>query len=287
MRILYTSDIHVSENHLSAMLSAAARQRVDAIIIGGDLIPHGLPGTEEQGILAAQAAYLKEAFVPAIAAFRDEQKAAVYLDMGNDDFLAGRRVLEAHDGELFHLLHMRRHQLMDGVDIIGYMMVPPTPFSIKDWEKPDSASLPHIEGGMVALDGYVSGTGELTAARLDLGSADTIEDDMAVLSEDISSPFIFVSHCPPYNTPLDMLYNGQHVGSGSIRRFIESWSDRKFLLASLHGHIHESPKVSGAKRTEIGSAICINPGQVPGSGAELQYVLLELAGGSAPAIKLI
>lgn len=274
MKILYASDIHVDRAHLPAMLALASIEKADGLIVGGDIIPHGLPKTDEKGILYAQKAYLERDFIPALKEFKEKNSTHIYLDLGNDDFIASRSSLEAHDGSLFHLLHMRRHALAENLDIVGYMAVPPTPFTIKDWEKPDSMAQPYAEGGMVAMGGYVSRFGKLEKMRLDFSADDTIEKDLARLSGEIERPFIFVSHCPPYNTALDMLYNGQHIGSRSIRHFIETWSSRGCLPASLHGHIHESPEISGSRLDQIGSTVCINAGQLPGS--EFQYVIFNL-----------
>lgn len=287
MRILYTSDIHASDKHLSSLLAVADRENVDGIIIGGDLLPHRLPGIQRLGILKAQGDYLSNVFIGAISDSMDKRHRSIYLDMGNDDFIANRGLLKAHEGDLFHLLHMEKHPLTEAVDIVGYMTVSPTPFAIKDWEKPDSRYQPTIKGGTVKRRGYVSDSGELKEITLDMETDDTIENDLSLLSERISRPFIFVSHCPPYGTPLDMLFSGEHVGSASIGTFIETWSKEGLLLASFHGHIHESPQRSGAISTIIGDTLSINPGQNSGEGAALRYVLFEVTGGSSPKIRLL
>jgi len=62
---------------------------------------------------------------------------------------------------------------------------------------------------------------------------------------------IVLSHSPPYATKCDIVYMGQHVGSKTIRRFIE---ERKPLLC-VCGHIHESRAVDRIDRTVI-----VNPG---------------------------
>jgi Icc-related predicted phosphoesterase len=194
MKILYTSDIHAHKWHLASMLALAEQDKVDAVIIGGDLIPHGLPRVKQSGILKAQATYLNDILIPSIRDFRGKYETAFYLDMGNDDFIAGRALLEAQDGELFHLLHMRKHPLSEGVDIIGYMAVPPTPFSIKDWEKPDSRRQPYSKGGIVNLDGYLSRTGEIRETHMALDVDDrersihTIEKHIPALHFHIPLP---------------------------------------------------------------------------------------------------
>lgn len=280
MRFLYTSDIHANRTHLFSMLEAAERERVDSLVIGGDLVPHGLPGMQGSGVLQAQAAYLKDVLIPALADFRHNKDVQVYLDLANDDFICNRSILETHAADdigFFKLLHMQKHRFTDSVDILGYMAVPPTPFGIKDWEKPDSKEHPYAQGNRISRRGYVSASGKLEAILLDLDSADTIESDLDRISAMVTGPFILVAHSPPYDTPLDTLYSGGHVGSISIRRFVERWSRSGELLGSFHGHIHESPTRSGSTSTFLGNAICVNPGQGSGPGAAFQYVICELS----------
>jgi len=260
------------------MLSVTEREGVNCIIIGGDIVPNPLPDTNRVGILQAQADYLRNVFLPALKGFRQKSDAIIYLDLGNDDIIYHRRILEEHDKGLINLLHLSKHRLTDTVDIIGYMNVPPTPFALKDREKPDSVEMPYVQGNRITIKGYISPKGELEKTVIDLASDDTIEKDLNGLSKVIDKPFIFIAHSPPYNTPLDVIYNGQHVGSVSIRRFIEAWSREGLLIAAFHGHIHESPDRSGSIHTEIGKTLCINPGQGNGEGSEFRYVIFRLSG---------
>lgn len=277
MKALFTSDIHASYSHLSTMLSTAERERVQCVIIGGDIIPHYLHDTARFGMLKAQARYLENVFIPAIKDFRNRTDITIYLDFGNDDFIYNRKILEQYNKGLFNLLHFAKYRLTDDVDIIGYMNVPPTPFKIKDWERPDSVERPYPPDNKISDKGYISANGILEEAVLDLASDDSIEKELRKLSEIIDRPFIFISHSPPYKTPLDVLYNGHHVGSISIKNFIEEWSRKGFLIASFHGHIHELPEKSGSNHTLIGDALCVNPGQGNGKDAEFRYVIFRLS----------
>lgn len=276
MKIIYASDIHANPEHLFSMLAIAKKEKVNGIIVGGDIIPHYLPDTEKIGVFKAQEIYLRDIFIPTIKEFRKQQDIPIYLDLANDDFIGNRHVLENHDGKLLSLIHMRKHKLTDNVDIIGYMNVPPTPFTRKDWEKSDSVEMPFAKGNQIRLDGYISYSGGLQETLINVASDETIEKDLANLSEIVTGPFIFVSHSPPYLTHLDILDNGLHVGSISIKRFIEKWSDKNQLIVSLHGHIHGSPKRSGSIHSFIESTMCINPGQNEGQGSLLRYVIMEL-----------
>lgn len=62
---------------------------------------------------------------------------------------------------------------------------------------------------------------------------------------------VLVSHSPPRYTKVDMAFTGEHVGSFSVREFVERAKPRLVLC----GHIHEA---SGTDR--IGDSVVINPG---------------------------
>lgn len=273
MRILFVADIHVNPDHLERLIDAVRDSNADVLIIGGDIVPHYLPNAHAMGILDAQAMYIEGTLIPAVKRLKAARPIDIYIDFGNDDFMANRPLLETYQGDLLKLLHMQKYALTDHVDLIGYMMVPPTPFQRKDWEKPDATGAPYPSNSRVRLKGYTTGTGQIEEILLDLDDDRTIERDLERLEEKIERPFIFVAHCPPYDTPLDMLTSKAHVGSISIRRFIEKWSRRNLLIGSLHGHIHESPQVSNTTHTHFHDALVINPGQ----DDDLQYALLELS----------
>ncbi|MBS3052200.1 MAG: metallophosphoesterase family protein [Candidatus Aenigmarchaeota archaeon] len=64
---------------------------------------------------------------------------------------------------------------------------------------------------------------------------------------------IQLTHMPPLNTRLDMVSTGTHVGSKTIREFIET----KRPLASVSAHIHEARGVD-----RIGNTLLLNPGRI-------------------------
>jgi Icc-related predicted phosphoesterase len=51
------------------------------------------------------------------------------------------------------------------------------------------------------------------------------------------------------------------------------WKYQPRLSLSLHGHIHESPEVSGRWYAKLGRTICIQPGQLD----EFTYVTIDLS----------
>jgi uncharacterized protein len=70
-------------------------------------------------------------------------------------------------------------------------------------------------------------------------------------------PLILVSHVPPYNTRIDRIHSGKHVGSTALRSLIESY--RPDLC--ITGHIHE-----GKGTDAIGTTPLYNTGMLKRGG---------------------
>jgi len=104
----------------------------------------------------------------------------------------------------------------------------------------------------------------------------TIEEDLQRLARPTDlKKTIYVMHSPPYGTRLDSIQGGHHVGSKAIKTFVE----KSQPLLTLHGHIHESPEVSGSFFDKIGETISVNPGQFTSRSRdsyELHAVTFEL-----------
>jgi Icc-related predicted phosphoesterase len=91
-----------------------------------------------------------------------------------------------------------------------------------------------------------------------LRERETIEEDLDRLPKPLHPKrTIYVMHSPPFGTRLDLIQGGKSAGSRSIKTFIE----RNRPLLTLHGHIHESPKLSGTYVDRLGETLCTNPGQ--------------------------
>ncbi len=250
----FTSDLHGSSELYEQVVALAAKHRPRAVLLGGDLAPHatGAPGVERQrvfleGFLVEFARRLREA----------SPGAELLLLMGNDDWSANHDVLERFDGLLWHSLHAK-HVVVDDVSVAGLSWVPITPFAIKDWERWEDGG----EESPSRLHGWVSGRDGVREWRFDPEQREpTIADGLAALAA-ASDPTttIYVLHSPPRDTACDVISTRQHVGSRAIRAFVEAHQPRLVLS----GHIHESPRVSGAWRDRVGGTPVVNPGQFGG-----------------------
>ncbi|MBU4491140.1 MAG: hypothetical protein KKD69_01600 [Euryarchaeota archaeon] len=78
-----------------------------------------------------------------------------------------------------------------------------------------------------------------------------------------------VIHIPPNRLGLDRCYDGSEAGSKAIYNFLKKYQPK----LSLHGHIHESPEVTGRWYAQLGRTICIQPGQLN----EFTYVTIDLS----------
>ena len=274
IKILYTSDVHTSSSHFAEFLNLADKKDYDYLIVNGDITPKVIfmRHNNLNVILRKQEEYLKGEFTNLLKDFRSKNpNTEVFVDLGNDDFKFNRYFLQIQEGYLLHLLHMKTYELSTEVSLIGYMCVPPTPFGIKDWEKPEKTG--DFPFGS-RLDGVISVNGAIRENYvMNIHTEDTIENDLKILSENITKPFIFASHAPPFGTPLDMISNTLHVGSKPIRDFVDSNAINGNLVCSLHGHIHESPDISGSIVYKTNGISCINIGQ---TNRDFHYLVLTI-----------
>ena len=108
----------------------------------------------------------------------------------------------------------------------------------------------------------------------------TIENDLRELvGEDDVHDAVLLFHGPPYRTSLDRAaLDGQmvdhvpldvHVGSIAVRRFIEE----RQPLVTLHGHVHESARLTGSWRDRIGRTCLFGAAH---DGPELALVRFDL-----------
>jgi Icc-related predicted phosphoesterase len=68
---------------------------------------------------------------------------------------------------------------------------------------------------------------------------------------------LLIAHCPPSQTTIDRLYSGAHVGSSSVRQFIETFQPD----LCISGHIHEA-----VGEDRIGRTLLFNPGMLAQGG---------------------
>lgn len=247
-RFLFASDLHGNREAYDSLFALEA----DAIVLGGDLLPHASGRGHE--LLEVQRRFAREFLAPRL------RSRPVYWLFGNDDWAAVLPDLEGCGT----FIHDRAVPFLDGLSLAGYSCVPVTPFGLKDYDRFDE------EGWSPAFPPQrclVSGSGGVEETTLEsIRARGTIRGDLdrlAAASE--PSRTVYVMHSPPWDSGLDTLHGGEPVGSRAIRDFIEA----RRPPVTLHGHIHESPGV-----VRLGASVCANPGD---SAHRLRALAVDLS----------
>ncbi len=274
--ILFVSDLHGRQDRYRRLLEVIEDRVPRVVLLGGDLLPSA-------GLAMSSGDPRHRHFVRAVLRpwFEDLRSRMgtsfprVLLILGNDDARSNEAaVMEVAETGLWTYLHARRAEI-DGITFHGYSFIPPSPFRLKDWERYDVSRF--VDPGCVPPE---NGSRTLPVSRHD-ATHRTIAEDLDRLSRDASADSsVWLFHCPPYETRLDRAdLDGQmvdhapldvHVGSIAIRRFIQRHQPR----LTLHGHVHESARLTGSWRDTIGETHCLGAAH---DGPELALVQVDVA----------
>jgi len=254
---LFVSDIHGSIEQYRTLFRVVAEVRPAAIFMGGDLLPSGL--RHRSGTAGD---FVNQFLAPGFQGLRDRLGAdypRVFMILGNDD---GRfeeaAVLDAAASGIWEYCHNRSLDF-HGYTVYGYAYVPPTPFQLKDWERYDVSR--YVDPGCISPEEGIRSI-PITAYEQ---KYTTIAKDLAELAENADlTRAVFLFHTPPYKTNLDRAALDDvvidyapadvYVGSVAVRDFI---TERQPLL-TLHGHVHESARITGFWQDRIGRTVCLS-----------------------------
>ena len=270
MKAIFTSDLHGEISLYEGLLGLIHSTSAEILSLGGDLFPSLPPTKRYEEMIPHQRAFIERFLLPFFEnVTRGTAVRQVFLIPGNWDLAYPHLFRNPVEGLID--LSQKRYRLENGYEIVGYPYVPPTPFRPKDFEKMDDRDSPwppqknpsyvrsaDQSDGLIPIDPYRY-----------LRERETIEEDLDRLPKpDDPGRTIYLMHSPPFQTRLDQIEEGKYTGSRSIRRFIE----RTQPLLTLHGHIHESPKISGSYMDRIGKTLSLNPGQFTDQAMKLHAV---------------
>ena len=254
-RWFFASDLHGKIDRYEKLFRCIVAERPAVVLLGGDLLPH--PFDSSWALDFGRPDFVTDVLAAGfrrLAADLGTARPRVLLILGNDDPRAHEAtVLQAAANGWWDYIHERRVTVADH-EVYGYAFVPPSPFQLKDWERYDVSR--YVDPGCVSPE---EGHRSIPALPHEVRHA-TIRDDLDRLagSRDLGRA-VFLFHAPPHRTHLDRAaLDGRtidhvpldvHVGSIAIRRFIE----KRQPAVTLHGHVHESARLTGAWRDRIGS----------------------------------
>jgi Icc-related predicted phosphoesterase len=270
----FVTDLHGNPARYQKLFQAIGAERPESVFIGGDFLP--APYYPPTSVHISPRDFIYKYLLKQLIRLRQDLKNAyprVFLIMGNDDpRFEEAAVRDVASQGIWEYIHNRKTGFRD-YQIYGYTYVPPTPYRLKDWERYDVSRF--VDLGSISPE---EGIRSFPVSDQEKRYA-TIQDDLARLTGDDSmDKAIFLFHSPPYKTALDLAgLEGKmidhvpldpHVGSIAVRRFIES---RQPLL-TLHGHVHESAKLSWSWRDLIGRTHCFSAAH---DGPELALVRFD------------
>ena len=266
----FVSDLHGKKVRYEKLFTAIREREPGLLLFGGDLLPH-FRSREHLD-------FLMEYLVPELAKIKEvlgERYPFVGLILGNDDARAFETsALQGEAEGLWHYLHMKQMKY-GSYDIYGYSYIPPTPFLLKDWERYDVSR--YVDPGCIPPT-----EGKRTVpVNPDDAEYGTIQNDLALLTGDHDlTKSVFLFHAPPYQSKLDRAaLDGMkfdhvpldvHVGSIAIQRFIAERQPR----VTLHGHIHESSRITGDWKETAGVTRSFSAAW---DGSELALVEFQLS----------
>jgi Icc-related predicted phosphoesterase len=276
VHLLFVSDLHGKIDRYRKLFAAIEQETPRAVLLGGDLLPHGL--SRQWADTGGRDDFLSGFLVPEVERLRRRlgpRMPRLLLILGNDDDRAWEAaILDAATRGLWEYVHDRRVDL-DGVPVYGYACIPPSPFQLKDWERYDISR--YVDPGAISPEEGV----RTVPVSPDQARDRTIARDLADLTaDDDLSRAILLLHAPPYRSALDRAaLDGQmvdhvpldvHIGSIAVERLIK---DRQPAV-TLHGHVHESARLTGTWRDTIGRTHCLSAAH---DGPELALVRLDPA----------
>ncbi len=262
MKILFASDLHGCQLKYQQLYEAAMMHGADIVVNGGDMYP-------KQGDRYQQEMFVADELPKHFGKFQDA--GINYLCYpGNDDLMVFDDMFDSLCAS-YSLVHNIAQRKVDigGIDYIGMNWVPDYPFRFKDRCRMDTKEFAFEEQYGTALfsspDGFVEKAGWFEHVK----GLPTIKDELnALVRPDCFGKSIYVIHTPPGKMKLDVCHSGREVGSNAVHDFIKKYQP----MLSLHGHIHESPQMSGQWKAELGKTICVQPGQ----SMDLVYVTIDL-----------
>lgn len=256
---LFVSDLHGKTHRYEKLFQYIAKEKPGALFIGGDILPSSVLHSLRAGDNKTD--FITDYLAPRFENLKEtlgENYPRIFLIMGNDD----------PKTEVETILHFENKSLWEYVQekivtfgeysVFGYSYVPPTPFMLKDWERYD-LDLQVQEGSIAPTAGFKTMPDETSQDK------HTIKEDMEKLAKSIDmKKSILLFHSPPFQTSLDRITDDfsetttrmpkeVFVGSKAIKQLIENYQPH----ITLHGHIHESSRLTGFWKEQINKTTAI------------------------------
>lgn len=267
LSFLYVTDLHGWAKGYEEVLQSALDKNISVIINGGDMLPKGSHLISSQQLFIEE--YLASYFETLL-----ESGIHYYGMFGNDDCRSVlcywqkllRNYSNAHD------LTTSWQNIGENFIIRGCNYVPDHPFGLKDWSVLDTRDFVRprqFTDPVISEQGTFKKIDDISLFFDNRPTFQELLDDLAKDAPSLNRA-ILVCHAPPAKTALGVIGDGTDVGSVALCK----WIQKHQPLLTLHGHIHESPKVTGEHTAKLGTTTAHQPGQ--GEGGMLAYSIVTI-----------
>ncbi len=271
----FVSDLHGKKDRYEKLFKKIEDEKPASVFLGGDLLPSGLFSINDYLPVADN--FIENVIIKGFehckSVLKDDYP-KVFIILGNDDSrLEEKAFQEAEKMGLWEYMHNRK-TVFGSYTVYGYSCIPPSPFLYKDWEMYDVSRF--VDPGCVPPE---EGFHSIPFKKDNIIFGSIQKDLSSLIGDDNLENSIFLFHTPPYQSNLDRAalddkkFNhvplDVNVGSIAVRRLIE----QKQPLLTLHGHIHESTRITGNWRDRLGTTHSFNAAH---HGAELSIIIFDL-----------
>lgn len=267
MRFIYACDIHGDKYKYEKLLEIANKGNIKYMVFGGDLLPKFCSDRyNEQKIFINE--YLNNYFKKL-----KENNIKCICILGNDDLEELDNVFEELCSKYDNVYNIDNKKAdLEDISFIGLSKVLDHPFGCKDRVVIENnlkmqkqlSKIVYVEKckKMLSID-------EWQEYRKSIARMEDILEKLPKGNKD--KKVIYVFHNPPFGIGLDVCINKEQVGSKAITKFLESSN----AYMSLHGHIHESYRVTGIWKNELKGTTCIQTGQTEIGNKNMFYAIID------------
>ncbi len=267
MKLLFATDLHGAKWKYILMLELIKKHQVDVVINGGDMLPIGGINLFNQDLFIKE--FLDDYFL------KFEKKKIYYMCyLGNDDLRIFDEIFEdIYNKYNFIIPLAQRKYKLRNFEFIGMNWVVDYPFALKDRCRKDTPDYVFQKQFGKAVLSTPNGWQKIEDWFSYAATIPTFEEELNnLVRPEAMENAIYIIHMPPANIGLDICSDGQKAGSKALYNFIKENQPK----LTLHGHIHESPEVSGKWYSTVGKTISIQPGQSSHHEDYLSYVIIDL-----------
>jgi Icc-related predicted phosphoesterase len=263
MKVLFVTDLHGCKWKYERLFEVAKEFQATVVINGGDLLP-------KDGNLFTQGKFITDYLDNHFSRFNSNR--IYYLCyLGNDDLRISDELFEETCNKYSFVVCLAQRKFEVGsYEFVGMNWVVDYPFRLKDRCRMDTDDYKFQGQFGTGLLSTPNGLQEIDNWFAYAKTLPTIENELNQLVHPKNMTHsVYVIHMPPFGIGLDKCEHGAEVGSKAIYNFLQKYQPK----LSLHGHIHESPEVTGRWYANLGNTICIQPGQLNG----FTYVTIDLS----------